>query len=84
MVDIAQAKRLNEEVKQARNTLNQMKAEINVKIKMVNDSCKQLSEEYGYEITPENIEQVYADETKKLEEEVSKAQEIISRIKKDM
>lgn len=83
-VDIGEAKRLNEEIKKQKDRLNKLKAEADVQIRIIAENCKELSEELGFKVTPENINEVYEKESSKLREDCEKAKEILERLKKEV
>lgn len=78
---LEEIKQYNKELREYKKKFETTKAKMELAKDETNRLCMELSEELGYEVTANNIEQVYAEHQKKLQDTLEMGREILDRIK---
>ena len=80
-MDIEAIKNYNNELREYSKKLSDAKARLEVNRQSIERLCAELSQELGFSVTPDNVEQVYQEQVQKLEGMLRTGMEILGRIK---
>lgn len=79
-IDIEGIKQYNSSLKTYRDKASQLKAEAEYTNKMITDSCAELSQELGVQVTRENIEQIYQEQLEKINSTLQSGNAVLQKI----
>lgn len=82
-LDIARIKQYNKELRELTDKSAQARAELEISTQELYRLCTELSQELGIQVTPQNLETVYAQCVEKIENTLKTGEEILGRIKKE-
>ena len=80
-LNIPEIREYNRELKEYTRKFSDMRAKMDLNTKEVNRLCAELTAELGVEVTPANLEQIYADCVEKINNQLTVGKEILARIK---
>lgn len=80
-LNIAEIREYNRELKEYTRKFSDTRAKMDLNTNEVNRLCKELTEELGMEVNPQNLEQVYAECVEKINNQLAVGKEILNRIK---
>ncbi len=80
-LDIERIKRYNDNLKREVARSAQLKAELEFNTNELNRLCQELSDDLGIEVNEQNIELVYTELVKKIENNLQVGEEMLDRVK---
>ena len=80
-MDLSSIKKFNSQLEGYKKEAVRVKMERAVTENEIDRLCKELTEELGQEVTPENAEELYKEFMEKVENTISAGEEIFDRIK---
>lgn len=80
-LNIPEIREYNRELKEYTRKFSDMRAKMDLNTKEVNRLCAELTTELGIQVTPANLEQVYAECVEKINNQLAVGKEILGRIK---
>lgn len=83
-MNINEIKEYNAKVQAAQKKVADINAERNIRTQELNKLCAELTQELGYAVTPENIEQVYQQVSKSIEDTMASGNEILTRVEQEI
>jgi len=82
-MEIEKIKEYNQKLRRYNEKSAQLKAELTFNINELNKLCTEVSNDLGIKVTPDNLEQVYREYMKKIEETLNTGLEILDRIEQE-
>lgn len=83
-MNINEIKEYNAKVQAAQKKVADINAERNIRTQELNKLCAELTQELGYAVTPDNIEQVYQQVSKSIEDTMASGNEILTRVEQEI
>jgi hypothetical protein len=83
-MDTNTIKQYNQRVTTLQKNVSQIMAEKKIRTQELENLCKELSEEMGREVTPENIESVYKEVATQIEDTIKSGTEILERVEAEL
>ncbi len=80
-LDIERIKRYNDNLKREVARSAQLRAELEFNTNELNRLCQELSDDLGIEVNEQNVEMVYMELVKKIENNLQVGEEMLNRIK---
>ena len=78
-IDMAEVKKYNQRVNEAKQKVAQSRAEIEVSRREMERLCKELSVELGIDVNEDNIEKIYAEHISKIKAQIEEGERILNR-----
>ena len=82
-INIEEVKKYNKSLKEYKDKSAKLNAQIEFNTKEIENSCKELSEELGIEVTTENIESIYEEYVAKINESLRVGNSILEKIREE-
>ena len=82
-ISLEDIKRYNNKLREYKQMASELKARIDFSRSELEKQCREISNELGYEVTPDNIEEVYREVVKKVQNTLKHGQEILERINQE-
>ena len=80
-IDIQRIRKYNEELTEQKRKASDIKARLEFNRNELERLCKELTEELGVEVTPDNIEVVYKQALEKVSSTLEVGEEILNRLR---
>lgn len=80
-INIEEVKKYNQSLKEYKDKSARINAQIEFNTKEIENSCRELSEELGIEVTTDNIESIYEEYVEKINESLRVGNSILAKIK---
>lgn len=82
-LNIQEIREYNKELKEYTRKFSDVRAKMELNTNEVNRLCRELTEELGIEVTPQNLETVYTECVNKINNQLAAGKEILERIKRE-
>ena len=83
-MDMQEIKQYNQRVTKVQKEVADLVAEKRIRTQELERLCKELSQEMGRQITPENVEQVYEEMSEQIRETMKSGEEILDRVEQEL
>lgn len=79
-IDLNAVEAYNKQLKTCKETVAKLQAELEYTEKSLNDICAELTTSLGVQVTPQNIEEVYAEQAQKIQQSLKTGTAVLQKI----